>query len=63
MYRRAAAQGPLQGVAAGPFTGGRKIVDAGKLTRAAKHRLVEQIEDEKRKRDPKSNRLLREKKT
>lgn len=41
MYRRAAAQGPLQGVAAGPFTGGRKIVDAGKLTRAAKQRLVD----------------------
>lgn len=41
MYRRAAAQGPLQGVAAGPFTGGRKVVDAGKLTRAAKQRLVD----------------------
>lgn len=41
MYRRAAAQGPLQGVTAGPFTGGRKVVDAGKLTRAAKQRLVD----------------------
>lgn len=41
MYRRAAAQGPLQGVAAGPYSGGRKIVDAGKLTRAAKKRLVD----------------------
>jgi hypothetical protein len=41
MYRRAAAQGPLQGVAAGPYTGGRKVVDAGKLTRAAKKRLAD----------------------
>jgi hypothetical protein len=41
MYRRAAAQGPLQGVAAGPYAGGIKVVDAGKLTRAAKKRLVD----------------------
>src|SRR5690349_14071973 len=41
MYRRAAAQGPLQGVGAGPHTGGRKVVDAGKLTRAAKQRLAD----------------------
>lgn len=41
MYRRAAAQGPLQGVAAGPYSGGTKVVDAGKLTHAAKKRLVD----------------------
>lgn len=41
MYRRAAAQGPLQGVAAGAFTGGTRVIDAGKLSRAAKKRLVD----------------------
>src|SRR5262245_4039361 len=41
MYRRAAAQGPLQGVSAGPYTGGTKVVDAGKLSRAAKQRLAD----------------------
>src|SRR5689334_6165512 len=41
MYRKAAAQGPLQGASAGPYTGGPKVVDAGKLSRAAKQRLAD----------------------
>jgi hypothetical protein len=41
MYRRAAAQGPLQGVAAGPYTGGPRTIDAGKLSPATRKRLAE----------------------
>jgi ribosome-associated translation inhibitor RaiA len=37
--------------------------DLDRALAEAKHRLIEQIEDEKQKRDPKSNRLLREKTT
>ena len=37
--------------------------DLDRALTEAKHRLIEQIEDEKQKRDPKSNRLLREKLT
>jgi hypothetical protein len=37
--------------------------DLDRALAEAKHRLIEQIEDEKQKRDPKSNRLLREKMT
>src|SRR5688572_6297780 len=40
MYRRAAAQGPLQGVAAGPFAGGPKVIDAGKLSQSTRQRLA-----------------------
>ena len=37
--------------------------DLDRALAEAKHRLIEQIEDEKQKRDPKSNRQLREKMT
>ncbi len=41
MYRRPAAQGPLHGVGAGVYTGGPRVVDAGKLPRAARQRLAD----------------------
>lgn len=41
MYRRPAAQGPLHGVGGGVYAGGPRVVDAGKLPRAARQRLAD----------------------
>src|SRR4051812_26992628 len=41
MYRRQGSLGVLQGVLSGPYTGGTKRVDAGKLPRATRQRLAD----------------------
>lgn len=43
MYRRAAAQGPLHGVAGGPYTGKARHIDATKLPAAAQKRLADAL--------------------
>ncbi|MBS2018554.1 MAG: hypothetical protein JST00_37155 [Deltaproteobacteria bacterium] len=41
MYRKPGASGVLQGVLSGPYTGGRRLVLASKLPRAARQRLAD----------------------
>lgn len=41
MYRKPGSSGVLQGVLSGPYTGGRKLVVASKLPRAARQRLAD----------------------
>lgn len=41
MYRKPGSSGVLQGVLSGPYTGGRKLVLASKLPRAARQRLAD----------------------
>ena len=41
MYRKPGSPGVLKGVLSGPYAGGRKLVDAGKLPRAARQRLAD----------------------
>jgi hypothetical protein len=41
MYRRPGSLGVLQGVLSGPYTGGVKRIDAGKLPRATRQRLAD----------------------
>jgi hypothetical protein len=41
MYRKPGSPGVLKGVLSGPYAGGRKLVDAAKLPRAARQRLAD----------------------
>jgi hypothetical protein len=41
MYRKPGSPGVLKGVLSGPYAGGRRLVDAGKLPRAARQRLAD----------------------
>ncbi|MDB4934748.1 MAG: hypothetical protein JWP87_1720 [Labilithrix sp.] len=41
MYRKPGSPGVLKGVHSGPYAGGRKLVDAAKLPRAARQRLAD----------------------
>ncbi len=43
MYRSQGSSGVLQGVLSGPYTGGRRLVAASKLPRAARQRLADVI--------------------
>ncbi|MBX3186624.1 MAG: hypothetical protein KF819_06400 [Labilithrix sp.] len=43
MYRKPGTSGVLQGVLSGPYTGGKKLVDAAKLSRAARQRLADAL--------------------
>lgn len=43
MYRRQASLGAIQGVLSGPYAGGPRAVDAGRLPRAAKVRLADAL--------------------
>lgn len=41
MYRKPGSPGVLKGVPSGPYAGGRRLVDAAKLSRAARQRLAD----------------------